>query len=130
MTTPATIKVTQYFNKVASTPITSTPTHESMKTIQTELNANTMSVPSDNTPFRHLILTMTPANYILKTTEPFAPTSPPKQVRPENSSRGHSSHNHPSPLAISGGEKSTRRLLRNGQSLTNPTSSCSRRGLL
>ena len=30
-----------------------------------------MSVPSDNTPFEHLVLTMTPTDYLLKTTELF-----------------------------------------------------------
>ena len=73
MTTPTTIKVTQYFNKVMLCPITSTPTHETIKILQTELNANAMSVPSDNTPFGHLVLTMTPADYLLKTTDLFDP---------------------------------------------------------
>ena len=77
MTTPVTIKVTWYFNKVTLNPITSTPTHETMKILQTELNANAMSVPSENTPFGHLVLTMTPVNYLLKTTDPFDPPNNP-----------------------------------------------------
>ena len=77
MTTPTMIKVTQYFNKVTLTPITSTPTHEIMKILQIELNANAVSVPSDNTPFGYLVLTMIPANYILKTLDSFAPSNNP-----------------------------------------------------
>ena len=71
--TPTIIKVTLYFYKVTLTPITLTPTHEIMKIFQTELNANAMSVPLDNTPFRHLVLKMTPANYILKAIDIFPP---------------------------------------------------------
>ena len=73
MTTLATIKVTQYFNKVTLTPITSTPTHKTMQILQTELNANAMSVPSDNTPYGNLVLTMTPVNYTLKIPDIFVP---------------------------------------------------------
>ena len=71
MTTPSIVKVTQYFSKVTLTPITSTPLHDSIKNPQTELNTNTMSVPSDNTPFGHLVLTMTPVDYLQKTPDLF-----------------------------------------------------------
>ena len=81
MTTPATIKVTQYFNKVTLTPITTTPTHETMKILQTELNANAMSEPLDNTPYGHLVLTMTPKKYALKTPDIFAPPTTQEQAR-------------------------------------------------
>ena len=73
MMTPTTIKVTQYFNKVMLTPITSTPMHETMKMLHTELKKNAMSVPTYNKPFRYLVLTMTSENYILKSTDIFAP---------------------------------------------------------
>ena len=73
MTIPSTVKVTQYFNKVTLTPITLTPSHESMKIIQIKLNENAMSVPSDNTPFGHLILIMSPVDYLQKTPDPFDP---------------------------------------------------------
>ena len=66
MTMPSVVKVTHYFNKVTLTPITSNPTHESMKILLTELNANAMSVPSDNNPFGHIVLTMIPTDYLQK----------------------------------------------------------------
>ena len=73
MTMTSIVKVTQYFNKVTLTPITSTPTHESIKILQTELNANAMSVPSDNAPFGHLVLTKTATEYLQIRIDPFEP---------------------------------------------------------
>ena len=67
MANPTTTKITQYFNKITLTPIISTPTHETIKNLQPDLNINTVSVPSDTTQFGHLILSINPANYLLKT---------------------------------------------------------------
>ena len=72
-----TTKVAQYFNMVAITPSTSTPTHEILKILQRELNDNSMSVPSDATHNGHLTIIMTPVEYVIKDSEGFQPLTNP-----------------------------------------------------
>ena len=72
----STIKVNQLLNKVTLTPITSNPLHESMKILQKELKPNTMSVLSKSDQYGHLVLSITPADYLLKTPDAFK--CPPK----------------------------------------------------
>ena len=48
-----------------------------MKILQIELNSNVTSVSSDNTRCGHLVLTMTPLDYLLKTPDPFNPPNNP-----------------------------------------------------
>ena len=74
---PTNLNVTQYFNHPILTPITSIPNHDTMTVLQTELNANAMSVPSDQTPLGHLSLVMLPTKYdILKPIESITPMNP------------------------------------------------------
>ena len=56
MSIPSKTDVTSYFVVPTLTPITSTPNRLTMQTMQTELNTNTMNVPSDIITIGHLVL--------------------------------------------------------------------------
>ena len=66
-----------YFNKAIITHITSTPTHETLKTLQTELNNNSMSITLDATYNGHLIITMAPIEYATKNSLDLPPPTNP-----------------------------------------------------
>jgi hypothetical protein len=65
------------FPKPVLTVIKQAPTHESLATLEKEINSNAMSIPSARGSGSHLALTITPAKYLTLTGVAFeAPTSP------------------------------------------------------
>ena len=70
MTSSTITDVTSYFVVPELTPITVTPTRATLQIMQTELNANAMSVPTSITTLGHLGLSMHPTAYADKSTTP------------------------------------------------------------
>lgn len=71
MTSPTNSDVTSFFVVTDLTPITDKPTRASLRAIQTELNTNAMSVPTNESTLGHLSLTMDATAYLQKATKAF-----------------------------------------------------------
>ena len=77
MTSPTNSDVTSFFVVTDLTPITDTPTRVSLRSLQTDLNTNAMSVPTNESILGHLALTMNSTAYLQKATTAFpVPTNP------------------------------------------------------
>ena len=66
MTSPTNADVTSYFVVTDLTPITVTPSRVTLQIMQTELNTNAMSVPTNESLLGHLALTMNTIAYARK----------------------------------------------------------------
>ena len=81
------LNIMQHFNHPILTPIAPIPNHGMMAFLQTELNANAMSIPSDQTYVGHLSLVVLSAEYSAsESTQFIIPTNPslvPPQSEPE-----------------------------------------------
>ena len=77
MTSPTNADVTSYFVVTDLTPITVTPSRVTLQIMQTELNTNTMSIPTNASLLGHLALTMNATAYARKSATALpVPTNP------------------------------------------------------